>query len=74
MTAPKRTFVAHGHTHTLTAEAYAAKLEAYAEAQLQALVQLYRTAEPEIQTRLLARPAFVIVLTWASNKPEQQRR
>jgi len=68
MTAPKRTFVAHGRTHTLTAEAYGIKLEAYAEAQIQALVQLYRTAEPEIQTRLLARPVFVTVLTWASSQ------
>ena len=67
MTAPKRTFVAHGRTHTLTAEAYAAKLEAYAEARLLEAVDAFLGAEPEIQARLMARTAFVTVLTWASN-------
>ena len=67
MTAPKRTFVAHGRTHTLDAQAYADKLEAYAEVRIQALVQIYRAADPEVRALLLARPVFVTVLTWASN-------
>ena len=67
MKPPKQTQRAHNRTVTLAPEAYAAKLETYAVAQLVAVVKAYRDASAEVQALLLARPVFVAALAWASS-------
>jgi actin-like ATPase involved in cell morphogenesis len=71
MKPPKQTVRAHNRTVTLSSAEYADRLEAHAEALLRDVGNTYRGAPPEVQALLLARPVFVAVLSWASNRPEQ---
>ena len=67
MSTPRQVVRSHNRTVTLSPEAYAVKLARHAIVHLEAVVDVYRSAPPEVQTLLLVRPEFVAALTWASS-------
>ena len=69
----KRVVRQHNRTITLSAEAYAEKLTTHAYQHLQAIVDAYRSASPDVQALLMARLVFVTALTWASSQEHARR-
>ena len=67
MRTPRQVVRNHNRTVTLSPEAYARKLRRHAILHLEAVVDVFRAAPPEVQALLLTDEAFVSALTWASN-------
>jgi hypothetical protein len=67
MKLPRRVVRSHNKTITLSPEQYARKLRRHAIVHLEIVVDVFRSAPPEVQALLLADPAFVTALTWHTN-------
>ena len=68
MRTPRQVVRSHNRTVTLSPEAYARKLRRHAIVHLEAVVDVYRAAPPEVQNLLLVRPEFVAALAWDANR------
>ena len=72
MRTPRQVVRQHNRTIQLSPEMYARKLRRHAMLHLEAVVDVYRAAPPDVQTHLLTDPAFVAALTWHTNCKENR--
>jgi hypothetical protein len=66
MRVPKQTIRAHNRTVELAPEQYARKLRKHAILHLKAIVTIYRTCPPEVQSLLLGTPEFSTALAYST--------